>query len=318
MSMDNQKSLSPIRLVLYAGSVFAFIFMMYFVTHSFYNLFNQAVNGLQVFWEIVPLILSSFVSILVFSSILFVALFSHTRKSRARDSLIYGLVLLVIGLIILVYSCVLMLTYGSIFEGIKTPLYPLDSFAYSFVALIIATYYIYYYFRNTSLPETEFFTRRLTKKARVGFIFYSIITAYFTTMLFFIFFYTSDLAWNRDPYGIILTMLLFALPLIGLILYIIVRNQRNSNLRRLLHLVFASSYTVFSILVFILININALPGSNPYLYAIDLHFLFPVGYSIRITAEIYILFGMAVLSGVISLLMFLRHVMKERKTTRTV
>ena len=281
--------------------VLLFGFMSYFLYHATINLFHQVINGMQRVAEMVPLLFVAILSVFVFIGYTFITVFPEDSHKKAKQAFEFGIIIVGLAFAVLVYSIVLAATkFGTLVEGVITDYYPIDTLVYSAVSLAIGVVFLIesHMYRNKSLIVYE--NRRLSKTAKTGLGLFSLPAGYFTGALMMGVVTTGSFTWKNYGFPTSFTLLLFALPSIGLLLYWIARSKQNAGCQRKLSWIFAGAYTGVSLALSISLLIFMI--TNPTFYSNEMHYMFPVGYTISLAAGLYILFGMTILSGSLALI----------------
>ena len=265
-----------------------FMLSSYFVYFAVLNIFHQVINHLQRVIDIIPIILSAILSLTLFIGNIFVVMYPVNTIKLKKNLIIFGSLIGGLALSVLVSSFVLLFTrFGGNIEGVITDVYPVDSIALGFVSLGVAAMFLVTVIRNRSNAEKIILSEKPTKAKLVGLLIFAAFSMYFTGMLMIGITVTGINSWNRDGLGVFFVLLLFVMPAISLLLYSL-RMFFSEQQKPKVSFVLAVTYTGLSVLVIIATFIYTLV--NPIFLASEMHYMFPVGFAIKMPFGLYILY----------------------------
>lgn len=291
-----------------------FFLGIYIVPFAFYNLFAQMINGLQVPFDMITLVIPAIMVIIMFISFIFLH-YEENKKKRQRNYLVYGIIVGVLALLSLVFSIIISVKYHG-FEGMKTNLFPIDVLVISLFGIVLSADYIYHHVKLLKSAETTFPVCKLHIVTKVGIILSTLLIMYFSGMVLQAIKLSDPGSYARDGFMVICTLLLFTMPLIGGVLYMIVRTKEPGQARLKLQTIFVSVYAFVSLFLIIYISIHH-HIINPYFYAWEMHYLFPVGYCFGIVIGIYVLFALIGIASIVSIVFLVLNLRKAKEELET-
>ena len=288
---------NQLKFIKFIPSIVLFFVASYFVFFATLNVFHQIVNGLQRIPAILPLVLSAVLSLFIFYTSVFINIYPETSHWQRKRLAIYGIMIACMGLVVLISSFALLGYFGGV-ENVITDFYPIDLLLFGILSLLLGVVYIVLFLSERKRKENIILSRSLTRKAKIGFVLFTLLATYFTGVLGIGIVCTGYTSWVRDGLGVMITFILFALPAIGLLLYALIRAFKKTDCLKA-GWIAAGIYTGLSAVIMIVSLIYS--ASKPIFYASELHFMFPVGFAIKTHVGVYLLFAISMFGGVISL-----------------